>query len=310
MATSLPAPEAPAVGMPFPRLLDQAVRLARAHFRTIYPAVALPVVPLYALLAVAQNLWLGNMGSLLAGEPDMEQALGMMGMGCGFMLIAALTSLALGLAVNAMTVGATAAAAGRPVDMRSSWRFVVRPPVFGTQILVGLAILGAMIACCIPVLYVAPILALVMPVMVQEDVYGGTAIGRSVSLVTWDPQRRPVGPSFWKVLGVFAAGIVLSIAVSVVLQLPFTIARMVLVTREALEDPARQFSSAWNWLHVPEYVLGTLGTLAVYLFTSFALALLYFDLRARKEAPDLQAAVDAMAAPPPPPAPAASTEPG
>ena len=297
--------------MPFARLLDQAVRLARQHFRTIYPAVALPIVPLYALVAVVQNLWMGSLGSALGGsEPDLDQAFGMMGMGCGLLLVALLTGIILGLGVSAMTVGATTAAAARPVDMRWSWRFVVRPAVLGTQLLAGLAIVGAMLACCVPALYVAPILALVTPVMVQEGVYGGTAISRSASLVTWDPQGRPLGPSFWRVLGVFVTGTALSIAVTFVLQMPFTIARTVLVTREALEDPARQFSSGWNWLQVPEYVLGTMGTLAVYLFTSFALALLYFDLRARKEAPDLQAAVDAMTAPPPAEiAPGAPTEP-
>ncbi len=50
------------------------------------------------------------------------------------------------------------------------------------------------------------------------------------------------------------------------------------------------------WLQVPGAVLGSLAEVAVTLYLSFGLTLLYFDLRRRKEGDDLEAAVAALEA--------------
>ena len=52
--------------------------------------------------------------------------------------------------------------------------------------------------------------------------------------------------------------------------------------------------SRWAWLQVPAVVLSALVATAVYLYSSVAMGMLFFDVRDRKEGTDLRSEIDAV----------------
>lgn len=65
-------------------------------------------------------------------------------------------------------------------------------------------------------------------------------------------------------------------------------------------DPnALLYDARWLWFQVPATLLGSLAQSAVVLYLSFGMALLYFDVRRRREGDDLEAALDELGGRPP-----------
>ena len=60
-------------------------------------------------------------------------------------------------------------------------------------------------------------------------------------------------------------------------------------------DPAA-LMEGMLWLQVPTQILAVLGQTAVEVYVVFGLALLFFDVKHRKEGQDLEAAIGALAA--------------
>ena len=116
--------------------------------------------------------------------------------------------------------------------------------------------------------------------------------------------RHPV----LKVLLLFLLGGVLAYAVSLVVQMPATIASQVMmlraVSRGEQVDP-QALVRATLWLTIPAGVIASLAQLAVTLYVDFATSHLYYDQVRRKEGADLSSALDRLlggggAAPPAP----------
>ena len=97
----------------------------------------------YALLAaltgVLQALLMqsmtGGIGSL--GQPAFT---------CGTYIVVLIQVFVMGMGFLALQKAAVDATAGRPIDMKQSWRFAVQPPVLGTLLLQVLAFIGAALA--------------------------------------------------------------------------------------------------------------------------------------------------------------------
>ena len=58
----------------------------------------------------------------------------------------------------------------------------------------------------------------------------------------------------------------------------------------------------WIWLQIPSQILQMLVTVAVYSYSSFGFALLFFDARGRKEGSDLATEINSVFGPSGPPA--------
>jgi hypothetical protein len=297
MIESLFPPPGP---LPFRLLLDEALRLARRHFRAIYPAVAIPVALLSTAAAVIQATWFSRlMEGLGAGRtPFLNPGyLALIGVQIGVLVIAN----------NAVQVAAVAAASGRPIDMRQAWRFSLRGKVLGTLLLSFLLVIASVFCCCLPALIVAPLLAFVSPVMADEGRFGFQALGRSVELARHHPPGRWQESPLFKVLLLIFVGVLLAYLVGILVSLPFQLPMYISAFRKAAtgEDVVKGMSS-WVWLQVPAQFLNALASEAVYLFTGFGTALLFYDSRGRKEGTDLRAEIESMfpaAVPPAEPAP-------
>ena len=319
--------------MPFTVLLDQAMREARRYGRVILPSVALPAAVLSSLMVVFQVRY---MNALSGAESNPLQVLAP---ACSFMAMVFVVIALLVLAYTAMQVAVVDAAAGRPVDMKRAWRFTVELRVLGTLLLVGLAAGALFIVCCIPAgvvvavgAMVNPLLAVLLgivcgvlvlvaflflttmwsfvtPVMADEGLFFGDAMRRSFELVRFNPERRLFSARpMWKLLALLIVGAVISYIVQFLVSLPFSIPVWVQTFTNAAKGQEPSFGG-WFWLQVPGQFLGTLASTAVYLYTSFGVALLFFDTRGRKEGTDLAAAIDALAPPPAPSAPSAGAPP-
>jgi hypothetical protein len=291
----------PPVPMPFQVLLDEAMRRARRQLRAIYLPIALPVAAITAGIAALQALWLGP--EAMSGTDPWQS----IARSCSFVLVALPLGLVMGLLYAAMVVAAVDAVAGRGVDIRRALRFVVRPGVLGAQLLVLLCMLGALLCCVVPAFYVVPLLSLTLPAMAEEGVSGTAALRRSAELTQHNPQRRLLTSPIVKILALFAVVMVISYLVSLVLVMPVTILQwLTLMRKVAAGEDIQRSMSGLLWLQVPLRCLSSFVTSAVYLYSSFAIALMFFDLRARREGDDLRRAIAGMTGgvpEPPPPTP-------
>jgi hypothetical protein len=132
-----------------------------------------------------------------------------------------------------------------------------------------LGILASMLLCTLFALRYA----LSVPALVLERVKAGDAIRRSIGLIRGN---------FWRtaVLAIFA--MVITYAAMALFQGPFLVAAVM----------AGPESSATIWLNVAGAVTGAIGGAICGPLMIIALALLYYDLRIRKEGLDLQLMMD------------------
>lgn len=300
-------PYAQPAPMPFRILIDEAVRYARRHFRSIYPAVAIPVAISASLVAVFQALWFSRL--LAAGE---NPSPGDLAGGCATIAVALVLGLVMGFGYAALHVAAIDVVSGRPVDMKRAWTFPFRPAVLGTNILTGLAIMAAFIACLLPGFYVLPLLSFVLPVMVVESRFGTDAMSRSAELTKWSPTGRILDSALAKALLLLILMIALSYVLGLLVAIPFQLPMYIDMFRSAAagEEPSLDRMGMYMWLQVPAQFLSALATTALYLYMGFCSSLLYADTRGRKEGTDLRTAFDQVFAPPSPPAPPVPPPPG
>jgi hypothetical protein len=287
--------------MPLLPLLDEALRRTRAYLPAIFWSVALPLAILRALLSVVQAV---NIRGQVAHPMDIQQSLIQSG---EFFLFAIVLGFISGIAYTAGQAAALDALTGRPIDMKRAWRFALQPKVWGTLFLVGLALGAALVCCIVPVLYVAPLLSFVVPVMVEEGRFGVAALSRSAELARYNPGRRLSESPIVKLLLVMLVTTLITYLASLLVSLPFQLPMFIDIFRKALNghQDIQTVVSHWVWLQVPAVFLSALVATAVYLYSSVAMGMLFFDVRDRKEGVDLRSEIDAVF----PAAPAAPGEP-
>ena len=272
----------PGEHLPFPVLLDAAVPWTLRHLRTIYPWVALPAVVVATGIIAVQLLWPG---------PDARaEPLAASLHNCSYLLF----YLPLYWLYSALRVAAVDALTGRPVSGWRAIRFIARPRVLGTELLLFLCVGASLLCCGLPALYVSPLLGLTMVAVAAEGVTGTRALGRSAELMRHNPERRLLSSPILKVIALLVSSTGISYLLVLLVELPFGLLRGATIFRRiaAGEDLQRAMAS---WLLVPVRGLEALSGTLVQLYVSFALALFFFDLRERREGAGLRRAVQEMA---------------
>jgi hypothetical protein len=285
--------------MPILLLLDEGLRLTRAYLRAIFPAVAVPVAVIATLAGVVQAI---DVQSVFKGGPPSP----FMFWTPQVLIVALLLLLLSVVAYVAGQVAALDALAGRPVDMRRAWRFAVRPSVWGTLLLSFVAILISFLLCVLPVFFVAPLLALAVPVMAEEARFGVGALSRSAELALFNPSRRLMEHPIVKVLLLMVVSTLISYMAGLLVALPFQLPMFIDLFRRTLagNQDITGVMARWIWLQIPAQFLSSLAHTAIYIYTAFGMALIYADVRSRKEGIDLQPEIDALFPAPSPAAPA------
>jgi len=289
------SPLPPAQPLPLRLLLDEAVRQSRRHFGRIYPAVAIPLALTGGLMPLSQLLFLRHM-SPGSGEPsaaDMIQGF------AAFWLVLGIWMVVYGAGYAVLLVGAVDAIAQRAVSMRRAWLLVLRPRVFGTLVLSTLAIGVGFMFCVLPGVYFGLLFCLTVPVMVDEGLLGTRAMGRSAELTRYNPQGGLDADPRLKAFVILFVGTLLGYVISTLVQLPMAVVQQVMMFREIAggrpPDPVATMARL-TWLQVPSQMIAMLTNTAIHLYVSFGLALLYVDVKRRREGVDLEAAIAQLVA--------------
>lgn len=275
--------------IPFRLLLDRIVPPALGSLRRVFLATALPMMAMTVILGTLQMRWLGAMT-----QGDLTAVFGVFG---GLLAASVVYYAVLTLTYGALGMAAASAMTGGEPHMGRAWRSITRPAALGTLVVTVLAAGLSLMLCLVPAVFVMPLLSLVIPVMAVEGRYGMDAIRRSAELVWWNPTGRLADSAFVQTLTLLFVGGLIGYSLSFVVQAPFLITQQYLIARDAasgqIGDPQAILSSSL-WLQIPTQALGTLATLAAWLYWAFGLSFFYVELRRRREGDDLRLAIDAM----------------
>lgn len=278
--------------MPTRRLVDEAARLTRLQLRTVFvPMSLVMVLVMVALVALQTAYYRGVLTSFEGGEPDLE-------LGCGLMALVVLGFLVLLLFLAqlylVLSVVAVDVAAGRAVDLRRSWRFSLQLKVIGTWVLTSICVFAAMMVCFFPALYVAPLLCLVVPAMVEEGRFGGAALGRSAELIRFNPRRRFADNGLTRGFLLLLTWYLVSSMLNLPTQMPFQAVKMFLMFRNAATEITDLTTPGMVALDLGSAVFGSLAAVMAALMLSIGTALLFFDARHRREGDDLEGEIEAV----------------
>jgi hypothetical protein len=251
-------------------ILDTAFRLYRMRFVSFFAISLVMFVP-YIVLLLVLSLLVGNETHLVQtpyGPREMEPV--------GAMLVNTLATMLYFLAVWPLVGGAlmfniSAAYLGESLSVGTCYRRAASRlgALLGTQMLVGFVVVLGMLLLIIPGIIFSLWYVVIAPVVLLEGLAGGRAMSRSKALMSGN-----LGKGFLIGLTVFVLNIVITLAMSYCL----------------------------DWVGLTHPAAQRIGAEAVQAVTlPFLLAptiLLYYDLRIRKEAFDLQCLSAALTAEP------------
>jgi hypothetical protein len=244
-------------------ILDVAIKIYLRNAWTLFRVVLVVVAPVEIVSALIQASAATNDGDTTTlSSHDLALYLSALG-----------AATILGLLANTVATGASFKAVadaylGEQPTWRSSLRFAFARlhSILWITLLGGIATVVGFVFCIIPGIYLWIAFAVAVPVLLTEGVKGTSALGRSRALVSG---------RWWGTFGVVLLGTILAGVVSGAIG--------------ALAGFAGGTSDAGSVAgFLVNSVSGTLGSMISTPFAAAFVSVLYFDLRVRKEAFDLQ----------------------
>lgn len=277
-------------------ILDVAIKLYRSHALTLFKIVAIVVVPVQilgalVLLSVVPDITFE--GDLNGGQPQFDESdfYGFLGANA---VVVILSLLVIVLATAACFKAISDAYLGKRPDAGVSLRFALSR--FGSlvwiAVLTSVLVFLGFLALVIPGIYLAVAWFLAAPARLTEDVKGWSALRRS---------RQLVRGRWWPTFGTLVVAYLIAAIVGGIIGAIFT----GLLFASAPES---------GFANVTLTVLSdTIADIITTPFQAAVVAILYFDLRVRKEGFDLQLLAERigerseapparLGTPPPPPA--------
>ncbi|MDI6105295.1 hypothetical protein QLQ12_42610 [Actinoplanes sp. NEAU-A12] len=206
-------PADPLVSPDYAGWWQRGIALAKQVWKPSLILHAIVIVPTLALTVPANTMFTAESATVQealrngGGLPPMNGYLRAMALLMAAFLVSGLLS-TIATAVTVRLV--VAAATGQPVSLPTALREGVRrvPALIGWGILAGLLALGAVLACILPIVYVAAAV-MVLPVVVTLE--RGSGIGRCFSLFHAD-----LGTSVARIATLFGIGTVAALALGLV----------------------------------------------------------------------------------------------
>jgi hypothetical protein len=249
-------------------ILDVAIKIYLRNAWTLFRVVLVVVAPVQVVSALikASAVSSGN-----AFDTSSNTTVGSHDVAYGLSAFLAVTLL--GMLASTMANGACfKAVADAYLGERATWRSSLRFAFARIHSILWVTFLGGLltglgtILCLVPGVYLWVAFAVAVPAMLTEGVKGSKALGRSRALVT---------DRWWGTFGVVILGSILAGIVS-----------------SAIAAAARVAGGTTDANTVAGFLVntvsGTLGSMIGTPFTAAFVIVLYFDLRVRKEAFDLQ----------------------
>jgi len=251
-------------------ILDAAIKLYRAQWRPMMAIVAIALVPITFLQTFLTRSFGSPFSTGSATLPaDFDSTL----------ITSAVLGLIQVLVIQPFLTAAVAKASadvylGHQVVVGPTFRFAVSKihSILWISILYGLAVLLGFVLLIVPAIIVWVRFVFGSTVLVVEGRKGSQALGRS-----W----RLAQGHFWKLLGTLLLANIMASVVEGILSIPGAVAF------------AAVGSGGW-----PLYAIGlSVAAILTTPFTTLITVLLYFDLRIRKEAFDLEVMAQEMSSP-------------
>jgi hypothetical protein len=281
-------------------ILDAAIKVYRSRARTLMKAVFIVVAPVQLVSAIV-TISLPNFSTATDtntfGETTIDSA-SFVGAFAAILIVTVLGFLASQLATATSLKVVSNAYLDEEVDWRSSLRFAFRRlrSLIWLFMLIGVLAGLGLLACLIPGIYLYYSWAVAVPVLLLEDKRGRKALKRS---------RELVKGRWWNVFGVVIVAAMLGFVVSGAFQA---------ITLGVAVNTDNEIAKA-----VASAVATIAASVLVTPFAAAVNAIVYFDLRVRKEGFDLEllahtlgvdAPIDAVAwLPDEPPAPSGEDPP-
>jgi hypothetical protein len=244
--------------------LDAAFGIVRARWRTlavVTAAIAIPVELLRLLVtALTTDDYVAGSGSVLTGADYGQGGLAV----AGAAVVATLAIVGYLLGTVACYRAVTDTYAGRDTSVHASLRFAGERlgAALWLTILVVLGVLAGFLACIVPGVWLGIAWAVAMPVLLVEGRHGADALRRSTALVK---------DRWWATFGrLFAAWVLASVA-GVVVSILLTVPVVAVAGDGSFGALAMQ------------HLANALSSMITTPFIAAVTALVYFDLRARKE---------------------------
>lgn len=251
-------------------LLDRTFTVYRNHFWLFAGIMAVPYLVILAINVLSSSLQATGPRAAGAHPPSVGAVLAVGGL--VFILVMVVT-FAMYAAAQAATIFAVSDVyLGKSTSVRQSYRHVRGRVgrVFALIIMVGLAMMGGFVLFIVPGIIVLCRTAVAIPAAMLENISARQALNRSVSLTKGFAM---------KVFVVFILVLILTWVAAAIFQFPILIAvGSMTAKRHTLPFGLAVLS------HLSSFVSGVLvGPIAM-----IAYSLIYYDLRVRKEAFDLQ----------------------
>jgi uncharacterized membrane protein len=276
----------------FPQLADRVVRpTLRSYVRMVWP-MAIPMVAMSVFMLGMQAAWLKAIetGQLEKGQFDA---------GLGADIFAFLGAIFLStiwstLCIWAVSIAAVDLVDGRPASFWRSLRRVFEPKIFGTLLLEVLVHLVGMLCCGIGLLVTLPLLFLLVPLMIDQQVYGVDALKRSAEMVRFNATGRWADSGVAQALGLFFIGWGISTAIAMVVQVPFMLFQQYYIWNERLSGrqvDIVEVTQELSFIQVPVQVVNVFAQLLCWFYWAIAAVVLYREIRRRREGRDLEMAI-------------------
>ncbi len=252
-------------------ILDVGIKIYTRNAKTLFFLVALVVIPVQVIGVLIIMSTIPDEIPTVSQNPfdlnsDVAAALDF---GLGDLVVLVLGFVSTAIVTAACFKAVADAYLGGSADWRSSLRFTLRHglPLLWVTLLTVLGTLVGFVLCILPGIWLGIVWSVAIPVLLTEETRGTKALGRSFDLV----QSR-----FWPASGV----IIVSYLIELVLNAAIGGGIAVLL-----------FTDVGRNIVLMTVLSGIAGTIAAILATPFraaVTAVLYFDLRVRKEGFDLQ----------------------
>lgn len=271
----------------FPQLADRVVRPTLRCFASMVWPIAVPMAALSIFMVGVQSTWLEGIET---GNFESGFGAGLAGL-IVTVLLAMVWSM---LCLWAVSIAAVDVLAGRPASFWRALRRVFERKILVTLLLSLLIQSVALIFCMVPLLFTLPLLFILVPVMIHEEVYGVAAVKRSVELTRFNATGRWADSGFIYAAGLLFIGWGISSVIGMVVQLPFMIFQQYYIWNETLSGrqvDIVQLTEKLSGIQIPVQMVNVFAQLLGWFYWAIAAVALYQEIRRRREGHDLAAAI-------------------
>ena len=270
-------------GLTLGQIFNRAMELFRREFARLALSILLPLALVSGLLSAA----------MAAVQTQLTRNPGLLLVFLGVMILAGVVG---AVGYGALAHMAVGLAAGRETAPGDSWRAGLRFRVWGTLMLQGIGVGAGLIFCLLPGMYFGLAWAMALPVVFEEPAFAhSAALSRSHELSRFNPTGGLGNDPRFRIFLIFVVTLATTYLLMGLAQLPLIVA-VAVETARSIADGGRegQLSSFVQWLQVPTSIVTSFIQAAMTLLGNLGTAVVYFDIRGRQEAKDLDSAIDAL----------------